>query len=83
MSSLLTLYTDAELDDLVAQVKAAIPKVFRGQIVRVADHEWTPATLAELQTFGDALGRESAARSGSAARVVTCRPRRDPFGRGR
>ncbi len=76
------LYTDAELDALIAQFKAALPKVLSGQRVKIGDSEFDRASLDSLKSFGDALARERDRRSGRGSRVTVCRPVR-PSGSGR
>ena len=73
-----TLYSDAELATLIAQVKAAIPKVLSGQRVKIGESEYDRTSLEALEAFGAKLGREYARRTGTAKpRLVTVRmPRR-------
>lgn len=77
-----SLYTDAELATLSAQIKAAIPKVLRGQRVRIGDSEYDRTTLESLKAFGDGLAREISRRQGTASRITTLVPRRSPGPRG-
>ncbi|MGE4536316.1 MAG: hypothetical protein AB7D37_04490 [Desulfovibrio sp.] len=76
MPNLFSLYDDAELETLISQIKAAIPKVLAGQRVKVADTEYDYNTLDTLESFGTGLAREKAARSGASSRVTVLRPRR-------
>jgi len=68
-----TLYSDAELQTLISQVKAAIPKVLAGQRVKIDNSEYERSTLDVLKAFATALAREVARRSGKAPRLVTVR----------
>jgi hypothetical protein len=81
MSNAFALYSDAELETLISQFKAALPKAMAGQRVRVGDSEYDRATIESLKVFGDALAREKARRAGAGSRLTTVRPRRSgPFG---
>ncbi|EFL53091.1 hypothetical protein DesfrDRAFT_0139 [Solidesulfovibrio fructosivorans JJ]] len=76
MPNLFSLYDDAELETLISQIKAAIPKVLAGQRVKIDDTEYDYNTLDALESFGTGLAREKAARSGTSSRVTVLRPRR-------
>jgi len=71
-----SLYSDTELDALIAQFKAALPKAMAGQRVHVGDSEFDRSSLESLKAFGDALARERSRRTGTASRVTVCGPHR-------
>ncbi|NDY56667.1 hypothetical protein G3N56_07910 [Desulfovibrio sulfodismutans] len=58
------LYSDADLADLIAEIKAAVPKVVRGQRVTIGNDSFDRTTLNDLYAFGSALAREKAFREG-------------------
>ncbi|MDQ7832056.1 MAG: hypothetical protein RDU30_10000 [Desulfovibrionaceae bacterium] len=70
------LYTDTELAELIAQVKAAVPRVLRGQRVTIGGDSFDRTSLVDLKSFGDALAREQASRTGVASRTISLIPTR-------
>ncbi len=74
MSEYLSLYTDAELDELIALWKQALADVSLGQSYTIHNRTLTLANLAEIKSVLSGLAREKARREGRGApRVVTCR----------
>ncbi len=74
MSEYLSLYTDAELDELIALWKQALADVSLGQSYTIHNRSLTLANLGEIESTLSGLAREKARRQGAGtARVVTCR----------
>jgi hypothetical protein len=66
-----SLFTDAELADLITQYKAALPKALAGQLTRVGDTEFAPNDMAAFKAFGDALAQEQNRRAGHRSRFTS------------
>lgn len=75
------LYTDAELDALIEEVKAAIPQLLAGgEEVTVGSSHTKFTSLASLEAFATRLAREKARRDGTAApRTIAVRRRPDAW----